>query len=206
MGETAEPKADKTSLLGKMLNIVVVLFVLFSAGVLANAYFSKGEGSFLGYRGFIVLTGSMSPTFNAGSYIIVKETEPEDIQVGDILTYKVEAAAVLTHRVVEIAQEDGARVFLTQGDANNTPDVNPVTQERIVGVAVFWVNGLGYLFVLLQQPRIFIAVFALLCVVVIIVPYAVRLLGDKKEEKEDGKEGKGSGEEDERQNEDDGKG
>ena len=47
------------------------------------------QPSFLGYKFFVVLTGSMSPTFDVGDLVVVKETEPEAISVGDVITYSV---------------------------------------------------------------------------------------------------------------------
>ena len=165
---TLVPKAEspKKGLAGKLFNGVIIIFVLLCAAMLLSAYLSERGGSLLGIRSYIVLTGSMSPVFEAGSYIIVKEKSVEDIKVGDILTYEA-GEAVLTHRVVEVIKEGSDYSFITQGDANNTPDKNPVTHDEILGTAVFWVNGLGLALMTLRQPKVMVGVFILLCIIVL---------------------------------------
>jgi len=84
-----------------------------------------------GYRFLNVLTDSMRPTFNKGDMIIVRLCAPENVHVGDIITFAMdeEKAVTLSHRVVDILTElDGEQGlwFLTRGDAysndfNSTP-------------------------------------------------------------------------------------
>ncbi len=47
----------------------------------------------LGYQMYTVLSGSMSPAIETGSIAVVKPVAPESIQVGDVITSMVEAAA-----------------------------------------------------------------------------------------------------------------
>ena len=100
------------------------------------------QPSFLGYKFFVVLTGSMSPTLDVGDLVVVKETEPEAISVGDVITYSVGNDNVVTHRVKEIVTDDTLR-FVTQGDANNVEDMNPVHHEDLVGKVVYQFAGMG---------------------------------------------------------------
>ena len=100
------------------------------------------QPSFLGYKFFVVLTGSMSPTFDVGDLVVVKETEPEAISVGDVITYSVGNDNVVTHRVKDIMNDDTLQ-FVTQGDANNVEDMNPVHHEDLVGKVVYQFSGIG---------------------------------------------------------------
>lgn len=151
-----------------------VVFIL-SALLIVSMRGTQISGLLPGLKGFVVLSGSMSPTFGAGSYILVKETKPEDIQVGDILTYTVDTGNVLTHRVIERRADDGVYFFRTQGDANNTPDQKPVTQDSIIGTAVLWINGLGTLLLLLRQPIGIAAVILLMCLI-FFIPEVLRAM------------------------------
>lgn len=169
-------KAKKLSRI--LFNVLYALFIALCVVLLASAVLSKRGDSFFGLGSYIVLTGSMSPTFEAGSYIIVRETPAEDVRVGDVITFRVDADAVLTHRVVEIVKDGEAYAFRTQGDANNAPDTRLVTQERLIGAVLFWVNGLGIVLLALQQPRGLIAVLALLCLV-LLAPEAWRVVKKK---------------------------
>ena len=72
------------------------------------------QPSFLGYKFFVVLTGSMSPTLDVGDLVIVKDTEPEAIAVGDVITYSVGNDNVVTHRVKEIVTPRQIAMYLSR--------------------------------------------------------------------------------------------
>lgn len=100
----------------------------------------------LGYHIYGVLTGSMTPAYSVGSVVYIQPCEPEEIQVGDVITFQMgtNTEYVVTHRVVEVDRE--ACTFTTKGDANNAADSEPVRWERLIGKAVFCVPGLANVF------------------------------------------------------------
>lgn len=100
------------------------------------------QPSILGYKFFIVLTGSMSPNINVGDLIIVKESSADGIEVGDVITYSVGNDNVVTHRVKEVINNNQIQ-FITQGDANNVEDMHPVSHENLVGKVVYQLVGMG---------------------------------------------------------------
>ena len=86
-----------------------------------------------GYRPVVVLSGSMEPTYPTGALIYVKDVKPQDVKVGDPITFVLnEELTVATHRVIEVNTADGW--FRTQGDANDSPDGSPVLFENLIGV------------------------------------------------------------------------
>lgn len=132
-------------MLGKWLNrilslllIIVILFALFM--VVSNAI-NKGETVAFGSKFMVVLSGSMSPTFDTGSLIAVKAIEFSDIKAGDIVTFKDIDGKIVTHRVTEIKNGN----LVTKGDGNDSEDMTPVTADRVIGKAYFWLPYLGYL-------------------------------------------------------------
>lgn len=94
----------------------------------------------------VVLTGSMSPTIPVGSMVYVETVPPEEIAVDDIITYqRGESASVTSHRVIDIERDDeGDPRFITQGDANNAADLDPVTADRYRGRVAFSIPFIGY--------------------------------------------------------------
>lgn len=155
-----------------LIGVVVVLAILI-AGV-----------RLFGVEVYTVLSGSMEPHFHTGSIIYVVETPPEELQVEDVITYRLIGQTNSTHRIIDIREEDGKRLFYTKGDNNNTADANPVTEDRIIGKAVFSIPLLGYLLNFVQQPPgsyIAIAIAAAL-LLLIIVPDLI--FDDKKKEEE----------------------
>ena len=80
------------------------------------------------YRPLVVLTGSMEPTFKTGSVIYYKHALPNEIKVGDIITFRYNDTFV-SHRVNKIENN----LYETKGDANNTPDATKIKYNDILG-------------------------------------------------------------------------
>lgn len=112
--------------------VLVVILALLLVGV-----------RLVGLRPMCVLSGSMEPTYHTGSLIYVKPCAPEDVQVGDAITFVLnEDLDVVTHRVISIDAEN--EHFYTQGDANDAPDGAPVYFKNLIGRPVFTIPYLGY--------------------------------------------------------------
>lgn len=95
-----------------------------------------------------VLTGSMRPTYPPGTLVVIKPATPEEIGVGDVITFQIESGqpAVATHRVIERSTDSGSGEvrFTTQGDANNTPDSEQVQPAQIRGKVWYAIPYLGW--------------------------------------------------------------
>lgn len=105
----------------------------------------------IGYQPYCVLSGSMEPTYHTGSLIYVKKADPQDIKVGDPITFVLdENLTVATHRVIEIDEAD--RHFYTKGDANEYPDASPVHFNNLIGRPAFTIPYMGYVANYIQNP------------------------------------------------------
>jgi len=104
----------------------------------------------LGYDIRIVQSGSMEPTISTGAIVL---TRPEvEYQVGDIVTYQRRTdQSATTHRLIAETEVD-KQAFVTQGDANNVADEQPVLSEEIAGKVWFDVPYLGYVLSFLRSP------------------------------------------------------
>ncbi len=131
----------------KLLNIITTTLVVIAV-VLAILLVGV---RLVGLQPYTVLSGSMEPTYHTGSLIYVKEVEPEEVEVGQAITFVLnEELVVATHRVIEIDEEN--QHFYTKGDANASPDGSPVHFENLIGVPVFSIPYLGYLANYIQNP------------------------------------------------------
>ena len=94
---------------------------------------------------YSVLTKSMTPLYPVGSVIYVQEASPQDIVVGDVITFEMgeNINYTTTHRVVEINKEN--QYFVTKGDTNNAQDVDPVSFSRLIGTPKLCIPYLGEL-------------------------------------------------------------
>ena len=63
-----------------IITTIMVAIVVVTAALLVGA-------KVIGFQTYSVLSGSMEPTYHTGSLIYVKKTDPQDIRVGDPITF-----------------------------------------------------------------------------------------------------------------------
>ena len=97
-----------------------------------------------------VAGGSMRPTLELGDMVIASKVSPDSIREGDIIEFRTGEMTVI-HRVVEIDESSGSRQFITQGDANDEPDAEPVVPEQVQGKMMFAVPKLGWVTLMLRS-------------------------------------------------------
>ncbi len=129
--------------IGTVLTILCLVILVFAVILIARN--ARGEVTFLFGKSLIwVRTASMEPGIEAGSYILVERVRTEDIEVGDIITFRSDDPAIQgqlnTHRVTEIL--DGGTSFRTKGDNNPATDGYPVPADHVVARYVRNLTGL----------------------------------------------------------------
>ncbi len=142
MREKKDNKALK--LISNIFFTVFMLIMVFLIIMTAQSRFTGREPSLFGNRLYVVDSGSMEPTLPLNSLILVNEKNPDLIEKGDILTYDVSSDARVTHRVIDVGENND--YFITQGDANNVEDSAPVERENVIGVVRFTIPYIGYAF------------------------------------------------------------
>lgn len=134
-----------TKLLANILFWIFMIVMMFLIFLAAQSRFTGMEPSLFGNRLYVVDGGSMEPTLKVNSLIIVNERTPDEILMGDILTYYGTGSKTrVTHRVIDIGPNN--EYFITQGDANNVEDAIPVERENVIGIVTFSIPHLGYAF------------------------------------------------------------
>jgi signal peptidase len=101
----------------------------------------------VGIHPYTVLSGSMEPTYHVGSMIYVKKLPASELGEGDPVTFYLSGSTVATHRIVEVVIDPNypdVRLFRTQGDANDVPDANLLSPDKVIGKPLFTVPYLGY--------------------------------------------------------------
>lgn len=135
----------------------------------------------LGYQSLAVLSGSMEPEIPVGSLVFAKETEPSALEVGDVITYKLSGTTLVTHRVIENDTVSGQ--LITQGDANDVADSNPVEYQNVVGKVTMHLPWLGYLSIYIKTP-LGIAGICGFFVILIVLVYLPEIFAPAKKEDE----------------------
>ncbi|WWU64297.1 signal peptidase I [Clostridium baratii] len=154
-------ESSKRKLIKNIISYIViaVVFIFMVISILSNI------GSFR-YKFYDILTGSMSPTINPGSLIIVKEIDSNEVKEGDIITFKGSSTSNLTtHRIVEVIEKNNNIKFQTKGDANDVLDPMLVDEGLLVGKVVFNIPYMGKVMSFINQYRVVIVVLiiAYLC-------------------------------------------
>jgi signal peptidase len=117
-----------------VLFVAVLVFVILVAGSVLAA-----QG--LGYKPMAILSGSMEPAYNVNGLVFINtNVQAEEIKVGDVISFELNEATTVTHRVTEVDAQ--ARQFTTKGDANDTAD-GPVGFDAFVGKAGLHIPHLG---------------------------------------------------------------
>ena len=88
----------------------------------------------------VVVSGSMEPSFYRGDIVAIQKTDilgfhefnPEDVQVGDVVVYDAKwYNQPVIHRVINITEINGTKMFVIKGDNNNAPDPYYVEPSQI---------------------------------------------------------------------------
>lgn len=134
-----------------LLPFLVVNTTLIVKGAVNN----EAVPMFNGHAPMIVLSDSMYPEIKSGDLIVIQNADPEDVSVGDTISFfdpQSKTNSVVTHRVVEIVEQDGELAFRTKGDANNAVDLSLVPASKLIGT---WTgkaySGIGNIALFLQS-------------------------------------------------------
>ena len=187
----------------KVWNIVSTVLVVI---LVLCAVFLMGSRMF-GYDCYTVLTGSMTPQYQPGDLVYVKQVynkniagiadpverdaarkekiatvkslvESGELAVGDVVTFMMNEDTILTHRIVRIEADKGK--IYTMGDTNDVED-EPVLYENLIGEVCFSLPKLGYVSKFIQNPPgTYIAIGV--GVVLILLVFLPDLVGKKKKE------------------------
>ena len=124
------------------------------------------DKSIFGYRVFYIVSGSMEPTIHTGAAVLVQKSD--EYVLDDIITFESSDSAIYgypnTHRIIDVAEENGKKVFTTKGDANPIADGYTVSEDAIYGKVVFHTGEmywLGTLIGMMTTPLGFITVIIL---------------------------------------------
>lgn len=112
----------------------------------------------VGLRPLTVLTSSMEPGLSPGDVVLVRSVDPEDVQVGDVLTFQPAGSAPgslpVTHRLAGFSSgPDGSQQLVLRGDANPLSDP-AVPASALQGRVAATIPYLGYPDLLAQRAEL----------------------------------------------------
>ena len=174
--------AQKIKKLWGGVNVVLIIAVAFLAIALAGV-------RLVGLDVYVILSGSREPEYQTGGVIYIKDVDTATLGSGDVITYKISNGATVTHRIVDVVEEDGQTMYQTKGDANDNVDASLVPQSQVIGQPVFTIPYLGYLVSMIQSPSGKYALIAVAAILLLMQFLPDLIFGeDDDEDEEDNKE------------------
>lgn len=140
--------------------IIFIICLLLLALVMATPKDAAGNKrvNIAGYSVMTVLTGSMEPDYQVGDLIVIKKTNTDELKVKDVITFISTDGELsgqpITHRIINITEENGQKKFETKGDNNQIADETPVTSDRVLGKVQLKIPFVGKAINFMQTNRV----------------------------------------------------
>jgi len=127
--------------------------------IVAFGFLIVSSLNLFGSKTYVVKSGSMEPKIHTGSIVVSKNSN--NYQKDDVITFKVVGSKdTVTHRIVEIVNQNSQPMYRTKGDANKSADPEFVSKQNVVGKLVFSIPLVGYLMAFVKTlPGLVIFVF-----------------------------------------------
>ena len=143
------------TVIGTVLCVLLVPILLINLTLIAKSIINKDEvPSIGGVFPLIVLTDSMKDEIAGGDLIICHQIDAEDVEEKMIISFIDPAGngtSIVTHRVIEIIENENGLFFRTKGDYNPTEDKELVPAANLVGVYDMKIPGMGSVAMFMQS-------------------------------------------------------
>lgn len=146
----AVPRQENLALMVLRMLAVIYVTLLALTGVAVLTV-----GLVLGWRPYLVTSGSMVPAMSPGDVIVVEPAAPgRAFDPPTVITFRDPARGLVTHRVTHAEQApDGEVRYTTKGDANPSPESGTVGQADLVGSVRYVVRDVGLPLQWVRQGR-----------------------------------------------------
>lgn len=156
--------------LGNIITVIICILLipllLINISIIIQANTNKNTvPSIFGYKPFIVLSGSMETEIHKGDLIIVKNINPEELKVNDVIAFKDQQDTITTHRIIEVVEKNGTSYFVTKGDNNSSQDQNLVEYKDVEGIYAFKISKVGSLLNTLSNPTVIVVLVFVITII-----------------------------------------
>lgn len=141
--------------------------------------------TFLGYRFYHILTGSMEPVIPMDSLVLVKKMQTDEtIQPGTIITFRAnrfQDDVVITHYFDHMESGvDGTQFYRTHAYGVETLDAYETTREEILGTYVYHIPYLGNIISFFKSSHAFV-MMGILIIIYLLYQYGLYKLEESDE-------------------------
>lgn len=159
-------KPKMFALVSDVLFYAAILLILIT--VATSGTNSGKPKSIFGFSYFTVISGSMADEIPKGSFILVKQVDPQELKIGDNVTYMYGTDKTITHKIMTVYenyQNTGSRGFETKGTNNTRPDEEIVHEDDVVGKVIFTLPAAGAVMSSLGENVHIVFILFALCIV-----------------------------------------
>lgn len=152
--------------IGDSLFYLGLIALVIGAIIVKSKDENGGPRSLFGYSAFLVLTSSMEDVLPKDSFVITKMVDPSSLEIGDDITYLYEKGTTITHRIVEITEQDektGTRSFRTKGTMNEQMDYERIYPQNIIGKVVYHNYSIGHMIKQIGEYWYIVVTLLILC-------------------------------------------
>ena len=132
--ETANTYRKSFSYYAERVSLVLIIIVI----ILVSGVFK--------YSLSAIASDSMYPEIKRGDAVLLSKPnkkELDSLKKNMIVAYE-EDGMIITHRILDIVEEDEIEYIVTKGDNNSTKDVTKKKKDDIIGIVKFKIPYLGY--------------------------------------------------------------
>ena len=157
-----------------MFYIILIPLLVYNFALIIQAVIKPDETpAFLGYKMYVIISGSMQPELDIGDIVVVKKVDSNNLKKDDIISFR-KGQTIITHRIEEVKNTEEKIQFLTKGDNNNTSDKDLVSEKEVEGIVVNKIQKLGKIVLKLRDKTL---------IIFIILIYYVFLMYDQSIQK-----------------------
>lgn len=150
-----------------IINAIFIIWLFINSALIVKSIIFPNEvPSFLGYKPFIVVSGSVQTDVRLGDFVVSKNEE--NLKIGDVVVVKTDKRKATTYSIKSI-NENNLKL------ENDTGDFVELSKKSIEGKMVLDIRTLGEIFLLLRNP-IIITIFIILGIILGICVYKIKLL------------------------------
>lgn len=156
--------------MGNVIFTCLVILLSFLVYFLVQSRMVGGPSVIAGHRVLAVISGSMSPTINTGSLVLVKPVDAAELVEGDIITFGSVNGQLVTHRITEVISKPELS-FVTKGDANEVTDSGTVAADKVIGAVTLTIPLLGRVLAFSQTKHGLLLMIMVPALVILIVEW-----------------------------------
>lgn len=157
-----------------MFYIILIPLLAYNFALIIQAVVKPDETpAFLGYKMYVIISGSMQPELDIGDIVVVKKIDTNALKKDDVISFR-KGQTVITHRIVDVKNTEEELQFLTRGDNNNTNDKDLVSEKEVEGIVVNKIQKLGKIVLKLRDKTL---------IIIIILIYYIFLMYDQSVQK-----------------------